>query len=139
MRYAIAASCVAVILVVAGCATGPRFTSPIEPPADEAVVYFYRPYQYAASAVAPALRDNGKKITRLMTNGYYEYIVKPGKHEFVTDTMSIDKALSLKLEAGKTYYVRLEPISGMWTMSWRLSYVFPEQGLSEIKSCKRIE
>ena len=121
---------------LSGCAaSGNHFTQPAAAPADKAAIYFYRPKEFAGSALNIAVMDNGSKITSLVNGQFTRVETSAGKHRFNTDTMAIDKPTDMETEAGKIYYVRLGLRMGAWTSTWYLSRVFDEEALDELAKC----
>ena len=50
------------------------------------------------------MRENGKELCKLKSGTYCTVTVAAGKHEYLVQTEAKD-ALTLDVEAGKTYYV----------------------------------
>lgn len=126
------------LLFLNACATtGSQFIKTTYANENEAVVYFYRPKEWVAGALSPTITDNGLIISKLSNGGYYRWQTTPGKHRLFTDTMYIDKPLTIEIKQGETHFVRLDFKSGVFTGTWMLNRVFPDQGIEEIKKCKR--
>ena len=89
----------AATMVLSGCAashqlTQSAFTSPVSPPADKALVYFYRsPGEISVKAHQYPLLANGQIVTEMLDGGYYCYAAAPGHVKFE----SYDKALGPKM------------------------------------------
>jgi len=130
---------VVILLFLNACVatTGSQFSEPIYAHEDEAVVYFYRPKEWVAGGLSPTVLDNGLIVSKLSNGGYFRYNVNPGKHQFFTDSMYIDKPLILEVKQGENHFVRLDFKSGAFTGTWMLNRVFPDQGLEEISKCKK--
>lgn len=123
-------------LILSGCAaTGAKFTEAISPPADQALIYFYRPKRYVASAVIPLVIENKNPVFRLQNGQFIAHTVSPGTYEYHTDTINIDRIFRIEVESGEIYYVRLDIQQGVWTGSWVFSRIFPEQALPELRAC----
>lgn len=124
------------LIVLVGCsATGESFMKP-ESSAEKSTIVFYRPAQFQAGARNVMLVDNKKQIKRIQSGQYIIHRTNPGKHEFRTDTMEIDKSVTFETEPGKIYYVRLDLAVGLWTGSWILSRIYEDQALEQLKKCK---
>ena len=129
----------AVTCLLSACASlGPKFDQPIEPKKDEAVVYFYRPSKMVGKAISFTINENEELITKMPNGGYYRHTTSGGYKDFTPDSKT-DKKISMKLENGKTYFVRGEIKMGVWVGQPNIEVVDNEQGLSEIKECKLIE
>lgn len=136
MKYLKSITLFLFIAFLAGCsATGSSFVKP-EASSEKSTIVFYRPSQFQAGARRVMLVDNGKQIQRIQSGQYIIYKTNAGEHEFRTDTMEIDKAITLKTEPGKIYYIRLDIAVGAWTGSWILSRIYEDQALEQLKKCK---
>lgn len=125
------------LVFISGCAaSGAAFTG-VQKANNPSVgvVYFYRPKVYTGSAVKVQLADNGKDIERLQNGQFIRYEATPGMHEFRTDTMGIDKAVEVNIEAGNNYFIRAGVRQGLWTGTWFLTRVFESEAVSELKTC----
>ena len=97
-------------LLLAGCATGAKYTevaptiAPV-PPA-QGRIYFYRPSALGA-AVQPDIKLNGEKVGTAKPHGFYFVDRDPGNYE-VTAATETEKKLTFVLEAGQERYVRLK-------------------------------
>lgn len=122
--------------LIGGCAaTGNSFVSAKPAPNEKSVIIFYRPKMHMGSALDLTIVDNGKQIMDIQNGQFIRYVADPGNHRFHTDTMAIDKPLTVNLEAGKTYYVRTGLRQGMWTGTWYLSRVYEEEAIQELREC----
>lgn len=125
------------LLLLSGCAaTGSQFTG-VEAASSPkiGVVYFYRPKAFVGGGVKVQLADNGEDIMRLQNGQFARYEVMPGKHEFRTDTMAIDKAVEVEIEAGKNYFIRAGIRQGAWTSTWFLTRVYEDEAVAELMTC----
>lgn len=124
------------IFLSACAATGSQFegvTSASAP--NVGVVYFYRPKAYTGSAVKIQIQDNETDIFALQNGQFTRYEATPGKHEFRTDTMAIDKGVEIDIEPGENYFVRTGLRQGMWVGTWYLTRVFEDEAVAELKVC----
>ena len=136
LKYLKLSFLVITLIILTGCAaTGNPFTSAPEAKEDKAIVVFYRPKQHQGSAVSIQLQDNDKDIGLLQNGQFIIYETEPGKHEFRTNTAAIDKAVTLEVEGGKTYYFATSIRVGFWVGSWVLTRVFDDQAIEELKVC----
>ena len=126
------------VLLICGCATTPKTAPPFNastPPEGAAIVYFYRPSEWVAGALAPKVFDNNQYVFALANGKYVEHVTIPGRHEFKTDTMNIDEPVAFEIKAGETYYIRLDFKTGAFVGTWLFTRKYPEQALEEIKYC----
>ena len=124
-------------IILSGCATGGNHFTQVEKAESEgdAVVYFYRPKMFTGSGLNLQLLDNDEKISRISNGQFIRYVTKPGKHSFRTDTLAIDKALNINVEANNVYFLRTGLRQGLWAGTWYLSRVFEEEALTEMQEC----
>jgi hypothetical protein len=93
---------------------------------------FYRPNTYQGSAVAIKILLNNQPLVKLKNAGKFSYDVNPGDYE-ISSSMDTKTALTIKAEAGKTYYIRGAINMGFWAGRPDLSLVtnsFAENELS---------
>ena len=115
MRRALFAA-VPLMLLLAGCATGPKYTEVIStlpsltPP--EGRIYFYRPSALGA-AVQPDIKLNGQKVGTAKPHGFYFVDRAPGDYE-VTAATETEKKLTFTLEPRQERYVRLKIQMGLF-------------------------
>jgi len=133
-KTAIAGLC---LMVLAACASGPKFSEVQENlaarPADSGRIYVYRTAIIGAG-VQPAVKLNGEVIGSAVPQGFF-YVDRPaGTYEISTST-EVTRNLSLTLEPGQTRYVRL----GI-SLGFVVGHVYPELvedtvGSAEIQGC----
>jgi uncharacterized protein DUF2846 len=68
-------------------------------------VVFFREKKIVGSAIRYKVRENGKELCKLKNGTFCTVTVAAGKHEYLVHTEAKD-ALTLDVEAGKTYYVQ---------------------------------
>ena len=132
---------------IAGCgATGKRFV-PVEPVADTALIYIYRPSRFLGSGNIWYLKTNGAQVTAVRNGGWFAYHSKPGDVTFYSNLrpgvgtvlygmLDSDKEMiTLSVEAGTTYYVKFDHhMSGPY-----MELVDKSTGESEIQGLKMME
>jgi len=109
--------------ILAGCATGPRFTGPDPAPNDKAAVYFY----YGPDAIIPKppqdIYINGEKAVRIQPGAYYVYHANPGNLVFSDkqnpgtgsdreNELKKNTLLEFSVQAGKVYFVEWIFVAG---------------------------
>ncbi len=75
-------------------------------PAAGATVYVYRMRESYAMALKPSVFCDGKQLLRMRNGRFAKFSVPAGEHT-ITSTFE-GNGLSVTLEPGKTYYIRLE-------------------------------
>jgi len=128
-------------LILVGCtsASGPLFTeshSKQAPAPGKALVYVYRVDTFIAATVTADFLDNGKNVGAVNVGGYISYETDPGPHELLTETSRIDKAVYLSMEAGKTYYLRLDYDPGMWTGTFLIRNIPENEALPQLQATR---
>lgn len=99
-------ACCAVVL--AGCASGPKFSTAAAPSPGTALVYVFRPNS-PPIALKPRILVNDVVTAKLTNKGYIGLELKPGRHTIRTDwswnSGVPDGSTEVQVEAGQTYYV----------------------------------
>jgi len=126
------------VVVVQGCASGPKFEPVVEIPADKGLVYLYRSSSGIGCGVVPPLKANGQTICSLHVSGYYPYFASPGEVEFEAATEA-KSAVTVDVKAQETYFVKQTINIGFFIGRPHLMVVPNETGLSEIKGCRKEE
>ena len=110
MTLAKALGTLALGLLLAGCATGAKYTevaSTIAPvPPSQGRIYFYRPSALGA-AVQPDIKLNGQKVGTAKPHGFYFVDRAPGDYE-VSAATETEKKLTFTLEPQQERFVRLK-------------------------------
>src|SRR5271168_2949184 len=89
-----------------GCAVqGPPFEKITSPPGT-AVIYVYRPYSYAGSALRPAVTC-GEDTARIGPGGYHVFIVPAGEKVLCSIQTDAEDEVEFQTER-RSYYVREE-------------------------------
>jgi hypothetical protein len=99
-----------ITLLVAGCATGPKYTEvsssiPAMQP-DKGRIYFYRTANMFGSGIQPKVKLNGEIVGKSKPGGFFFVDREPGNYKVVLSTET-DKKLSFQLEPGNEKYVRM--------------------------------
>ena len=123
MRYIRVAALTALLLVVAGCASGPGYNevsgSFAAVPGGSGRIFFYRTTALGA-ALQPDVKLNGEKVGSATAQGFFYVDRSPGDYE-VTTTTELKKTLTFHLDAGQTRYVRFGVSMGFFA-----GHVYPE-------------
>ena len=89
-----------------GCAVQGQPFEKIPSPPGNAVIYVYRPYSYAGSALRPAVTC-GEDTARIGPGGYHAFIVPAG--EKVVCSIQTDTADEVEIQTERrSYYIREE-------------------------------
>jgi len=106
---------VAALLLLSGCATGPKYTEVISTiPAlapSQGRIYFYRP-SALGTAVQPDINLNGQKVGTAKPHGFYFVDRAPGNYE-VSAATETEKKLTFTLEPRQERFVRLKIQMGL--------------------------
>ena len=99
-----------------GPASGPRFIPLDSSASDKATLYIYRPDVEFNRAGSPEIFLNNEKKALLRSGGYMGFILSPGDYEIKaegstwgTNWWPRPAMRTLEVEAGKEYYVHVEP------------------------------
>ncbi len=139
-------------IILSGCsATGPIFKEVSTAPQNQAIVYVYRPSALVNSAAAPNLFVNDIDHGPLLNSGYIPLQLSPGNTLLVLKgdywKWGLEPiSLSIRTEAGKTYYVRfgnqitsfvaLPTVGGFYTRNISIQEVPEDFGKTEIAETK---
>ena len=132
---------------LAGCsATGKTFV-PVEPQANTALIYIYRPDRFLGCGNVWYLSANGAQVTAIRNGGWFAYHSEPGDVTFYSNlqpgvgtilqgaTDSDKEMITISAEAGKTYFVKFDhEMSGPY-----MKLVDNRTGESEIQGLKLME
>jgi uncharacterized lipoprotein YajG len=99
---------VAAMLLMAGCATGPKFSemqSKIGPlAAGQGRVYVYRDSAFGA-AITPNVTINGKVVGVSRANGFFYTDLPAGNYRLAAET-EVERSITFTLAAGESKYVK---------------------------------
>jgi Protein of unknown function (DUF2846) len=101
-----------------------------EPAADKAIIYVLRP-SLMGNKVQTKLAVDGqwKGVTR--GNNYFFFTLDPGEHYFCSQAEN-HSLLTLKVEAGKTYYLQQHIRMGMMKARNELNTMTEEEGIKKL-------
>jgi hypothetical protein len=117
-----------------GCAVQGQPFEKISSPPGNAVIYVYRPYNYASSLVLPAVTC-GEDTARIGPGGYHAFVVPAGEKVVCSvHTDAGEDEVDFQTER-RSYYVREELGWGVWTSMPHLNPVDTDQAQTEIQSC----
>jgi hypothetical protein len=131
----------AMILIVAGCATsGPKYLEMVpnmtKLSPDMGRIYIYRTTALGA-AIQPDVKVNGEVVGSAQPKGFFYADRTSGTYEIMTST-EVDRKLTLTLDKGEVRFVRLNISMGFF-----VGHVYPElvesvTGEKEIEDCRYI-
>lgn len=121
-------------VVVVSCGGGPGY-APVSVPADQGVVYIYRPRSPVGSAVSYFVKANGVNVTKLKNGGYYPYYTPPGTVVFSAKTEAWSEA-AIDVAAGGTYFIKGSVTMGAFVGRPNLQQVHPSIAQGEIVRCR---
>jgi hypothetical protein len=136
-----------IVCTITGCsATGKNFV-PVEPEANKALIYIYRPDRFLGSGNVWYLSANDAQVTAVRNGGWFAYHSKPGEVTFYSNlrpgvgtilqgSLDSDKEMiTIDVETGKTYFVKFDHrMSGPY-----MELVDNGTGDSEIRGLKMME
>jgi len=116
-----------------GCAVQGQPFEKVPSPPGNAVIYVYRPYSYASSALRPAVTC-GEDTARIGPGGYHAFIVPAGNK--VVCSIQTDTADEVEFHTERrAYYIREELGWGLLTATPHLNPVDTDVAQTEIQSC----
>ena len=132
---------ISVLATLAGCATGPAFSSyskTVPPPkSGESRIWFYRPSKMIGFAIQPQVNINNVSVGKAQP-GCFFYSDKPeGEYEIKCTTEWSDK-LQLTVKQNSVYYVKLTILPGLLVGHIKPSLVPENKALKDIKGCNLI-
>jgi len=104
-----------------------------EPPADKAIVYVIRP-TLIGQKIQTKLAVDGEWKGANRGNNYFFFTLEPGEHHFCADAEN-RSLLSLKVEAGKTYYLQQKIKAGFIKARTKLVQLDDEEGKKGLAKC----
>lgn len=135
-RLLVAILCCAAPIFLGGCAVqGRSFEKAYSPPGD-AVIYIYRPYNYAGSLLRPSVTC-GEDTARIGPGGYHAFIVPAGH---VVCSVQTETADEVEIDAQpRVYYIREEIGWGVLTGHPHLNPIDTDKAQTEIQTCCVLE
>jgi hypothetical protein len=126
-------------LFLPGCADVQPATSAgrEHPQPGKALVVFYREDHVLGSPFGFNIRDQFTKIGGLKNASYFTYQTDPGQHYF-SATTEITNTLVLRVEAGRTYYVRGYVRPGVTTARPVLEQVSRAEGAYALAGLEKV-
>jgi hypothetical protein len=125
-----------------GCETVPlghTYQRVVSLPAGHAVVYLFRPslpYEYG---VVFTVEADGASVVGLADGSYYPYVVKRGTVVFTSERAGEKVSrLEMLLESGKSYYVQLVPVRGLFRFRPELTQLHEQSAEVTITGCRLV-
>ena len=126
------ASVLLIFMLFFGCAGSSRYMKDVTdgevsyvPGADQSVILFMRPSTFGfaiQSAVFDVTTDENKLVGIVSAKKKVVYITEPGKHLLMVTGEAAD-FMQADLEPGKTYYVLVNPVMGVWKARFSLGAI----------------
>lgn len=136
------ATLVAITLLGACAASGPRYEAAAQPPAGKGLVYIYRPGKFMGGGVVfdvhAGPKSDNHAIVELQSGGYFPYYAEPGELELWSKTESTS-SVTVDVKAGSTAYVRGSIGVGFFIGRPSLEVVDGTTGAREIRECKLLQ
>lgn len=138
---AILTSCASPNALMSSNADGSMFEPVMHPEPSKALLYIYRPAQFASGAAAPWITINGVRAVHLRNGGYSAAALEPGGFVIQTQRSSSwqggDSMYWLIAKPGRTYYLRFLPGFG-GLFSSQIDRVSEEVGSREIATTRSL-
>ena len=96
----------------------------VKPPADKALICFYREVTFHGNWFKYCLTDGGKCVGSMPAESFLFYVADPGDHSFGVGLVRHGQ-LNLHVQGGHIYYLRCEPAPEIY-------YVRPEVELMPV-------
>jgi hypothetical protein len=120
------------LLSSAGCAVQGRPFERVSAPPGDAVIYVYRPYHYAGSALKPPVTC-GEDTARIGPGGYHAFIVPAGQ---IICSVPGETSDQVEIDAEpRVYYIREEFGWGVLSGHPHLNPIDTDTAQSEIQQC----
>lgn len=102
-----------------------------------AKVYIYREGRFIGSALKPDIFADGVELVSIPDGTYYAGLFPPGEHAI--ELYDRKSGAKLVMEAGKSYYFRVEIVPGVWKGGARITMMQPEQGSYEVQKLREVD
>ena len=129
---------VLLVMVLAACASGPRFTelkpdmTTLNP--DMGRIFFYRP-SFLGAAIYPDVMLNGERVGEAKAQGFF-FVDRPaGEYVAVTST-EVERKVSFTLDKGQTRFIRFKISMGFFAGHVYGEIVDEAEAKGEIVDCK---
>jgi len=125
------------VTTLSGClmaGLGPKFTQPLAPEQDKAIIYVYRESVALTGHEVPGIRMNDELIVKALPQlNYFPLLVEPGSYSFTPKLLGLYKTspTTVKAEAGQSYYVRFKIMFG----HLEFTQVVKDEGLAGLTKC----
>jgi hypothetical protein len=129
------------VLLGAGCASGPRYTnyrpSVAPPPEGYGRVWFYRPAVMGAM-VQPEVKFDGQPVGRAVSRGVFHVDAPPGTHE-VSASTEWKHTTTVTVVPNADTYVRLKTLPGLLVRHIVPQQVSEDRALNELTGMRVID
>jgi hypothetical protein len=136
-RRLILSLAVAATALLAGCASGPKFTEVAQSlpklKEGEGRIYFFRSSSMLGAAIQPDIRLNGNVVGESKPGSFF-FIDRPAGSYTASTQTETEKTGSFTLDAGETKYVRTSPSIGLLVGRIVVSIEDPVKAKNEIDS-----
>lgn len=123
----------AMMSLLAGCAAQGQAFQRAEAPPDNAVIYIYRPYDFAGSLLHPPVTC-GNETTKIGPGGYHAFVVPVG--HVVCHVQGAESADDVELDAQpRVYYIRERISWGVLRGHPELDPQDTDKAQTEIEQC----
>lgn len=125
------------VFALSGClmaGLGPKFTQPLAPEQDKAIIYVYRETVALTGHEVPGVKLNDQLVVKALPQlNYFPLLVEPGSYSFTPKLLGLYKTTpaTIEAEAGKSYYLRFKIMFG----HLEFAQVSEDQGLAGLAEC----
>lgn len=106
----------------------------IQPPAGKCLVYVVRP-TFLGKPFGGEITANDEYIGTTQGGMYVYAVLTPGDYKFKVTGHDNDSEVTIKLEAGKTYYIYQSVYPGLLKGTTKLEVVSQEEGRKALQEC----
>jgi hypothetical protein len=104
-----------------------------EPPNDKALIYVIRPTMWG-NKIQTKLAADGQWMGVNRGDNYFFFMLEPGEHCFCSESEN-RSLLTVRVEAGKTYYLQQKVRLGMWKARNRVAILDENEGRKGLAEC----
>jgi hypothetical protein len=128
-----------VVLLLAACATGPKFQSAEQPPANMGDIYLYRTAAIYAFGTSFDTLVDGKKVGELPNASYLVMRLTPGKHilQVAPGALGQKSEIQLDVQKGTTGFYQYDfnsgPLANYFFLGSAIQVRSSERALREMK------
>jgi len=113
LRQLVTISLIGILVLASGCVSTNQSKVFPTPSPDKGLVYFYLKGGILETTALYSVEQDNQFIGSLEENAYLFVFSEPGNHIFTSNSES-ESAITINVEAGKTYYVKCDIKKGLF-------------------------